>query len=253
MAESNEIGQHAPAEKALRIHYFQHVPFEGLGSIEPWIRQRGHRLSATQLFRGKELPPLDALDCLLVMGGPMGVYDTIRYPWLNDEKRFIRKAVDAGKILLGICLGAQLIADALGATVKRNPHPEIGWFPIERTAAASETGIGKVMPQTMDAFHWHGDTFDHPRGSTLLATSRACTNQGFVIENRVVGLQFHLETTPESARMLIDNCRHELDDSRFVQTENEIMSNRGKFDQINSVMQSIMTVLEEQATIINQS
>lgn len=231
----------------LQIHYLQHVSFEGLGSIEPYMRQKGHRLCATRLYKGDRLPPLEGVDWLIVMGGPMGVSDDVQYPWLRAEKAFIRNAVGAGKTVLGICLGAQLIADALGAGVKKNKHREIGWFPVESTEEASQTELGRVFPRTLEAFHWHGDTFENPPNSTRLATSQACSNQGFVIEERVVGLQFHLETTPEAAGLLIDNCGHELDRSRFVQTKEEIMSDQYRFGRINAVMQSVLAVLERQS------
>ena len=138
--------QQMPSGQALQIHYLQHVPFEGLGSIESWLHERGHHVSATHMFSGDQLPQLDHLDWLMVMGGPMGVSDDIQYPWLKGEKEFIREAVDSGKVVLGICLGAQLIADALGAPVRKNEYREIGWFPIVRHQEAPRSEIGKIMP-----------------------------------------------------------------------------------------------------------
>ena len=176
----------------------------------------------------------------------MGVSDDDRYPWLKAEKIFIRDAVEAGKVVLGICLGAQLTASALGAEVKRNRHREIGWFPVERAGQASQTRIGSVLPPTIEAFHWHGDTFENPPGAIHLAASAACSNQGFVIEDRVVAFQFHLETTPDAAKQLIANCRHELVDDRFVQSETAMMSDPKRFDRINHVMSRVLEALERQ-------
>jgi GMP synthase-like glutamine amidotransferase len=227
----------------MRVHHLQHVPFEGLGSIEAALNERGHILTSTHLYRGDTLPPLDTFDLLIIMGGPMGVFDEGDYPWLKPEKRFIKAAMGAGKKVLGICLGAQLIADALGARVTRNPHREIGWFPITRNAAMEATRLKEVLPAQADAFHWHGDTFEIPFGALPLASSEACQNQGFIFEDRVVAFQFHLETTRESAALLIDNGRHELDNSPFVQTENDMLESPERFDTINRIMHSVLEAM----------
>ncbi len=155
----------------------------------------------------------------------MGVHDEHKHHWLKAEKRFIGEMIDAGKRVLGICLGAQLIAEVMGAQVYKNTSREIGWFPVARSDSALLSGIGRALPERFYAFHWHGDTFDIPDGAVRIAESEACRNQGFVYDNRVVGLQFHLEATPDSVRMLLDNCREDLDGSRFVQSEEEIKEN----------------------------
>lgn len=227
----------------MRIHHLQHVSFEGLGSMGPYLKQKGYNLTSTHLYLGQELPSIDDLDWLIVMGGPMGVYDGDQYPWLKKEKSFIRDAMEAGKVVLGICLGAQFIADVLHAKVVKNKYREIGWFPIHRAVQAEETVLGAVLPETMEVFHWHGDTFDIPAEASLLASSEACRNQGFIIDDRIVGLQFHLETTLDSARALIDNCGNELNGSRFVQTEDQIISEESRFDRINAVMHSVLDLL----------
>ncbi|MEN8174845.1 MAG: type 1 glutamine amidotransferase [Pseudomonadota bacterium] len=228
----------------MRVHHLQHVPFEGLGSIESVLLNKGHRLSATHLYADQPLPAVSELDWLIVMGGPMGIYDEAEYPWLQAEKRFIREAIDAGKRVLGICLGAQLIADALGARVYRNPYREIGWFDITRSAGTEGTALSSAIPEQVEVFHWHGDTFDIPEGATLLGSSEACKNQAFVMDDRVVGFQFHLETTPRSAADLIENGRHELDGSRYVQSEDEMLADSRRFSNINRVMSSVLEALE---------
>ena len=114
----------------MRAHYLQHVEFEGLGSIEPWLKAAGYEITNTRLFESAKLPDLKKIDLLIVMGGPMSVNDEDDFPWLVSEKKFIREAINSGKPVLGICLGAQLIASATGARVYRNPIKEIGWFPI---------------------------------------------------------------------------------------------------------------------------
>jgi GMP synthase-like glutamine amidotransferase len=230
----------------MRIHHLQHVPFEGLESMEPYFIQRGHQLSSTHFYKGDALPATDEFDWLIVMGGPMGVYDDLKYPWLREEKYLIRKSIDTGRTVLGICLGAQLIADVMGAKVTKNEYREIGWFAIERKIDGSESPLVDAFPERLDVFHWHGDTFEIPRGARLLATSQACRNQGFLYENRVVGLQFHLETTPESAAALVQHCAGELDGSKYVQSGEEMLSDKSRFDSINRVMTALLKKLENQ-------
>ena len=232
----------------MRIHHLQHVPFEGLSSIEPVLKERGHILSSTHLYANQALPCLSDIDWLIVMGGPMGVYDETNYPWLSAEKRFIQEAIKSGKIVLGICLGAQLIAAVLGAQIVKNEYKEIGWFKINRSIDAKESILSSAFPDQAEVFHWHGDTFNIPKGAKCLASSEACKNQGFIIYDRVVGLQFHLETTFLSATSLIENCRDELDDSEYVQTENEMLSDKLKFARINQIMHDVLTTLEIQHT-----
>ncbi|BCS97518.1 amidotransferase [Desulfoluna limicola] len=227
----------------MKVHHLQHVSFEGLGSMETVLKKNGHTLTATHLYRGESLPPLDTIDLLIVMGGPMGVYDDEEYPWLKPEKRFIRSAIDAGKKILGICLGAQLLADALGAKVTRNHHREIGWFPIVRHADMESSQFKEILPAQTHAFHWHGDTFEIPEGAQLLASSMACLNQGFIFNDRIVALQFHLETTPASAALLIENGRHELEDAPFVQTEEAMLSDATRFEVINGLMARVLDAL----------
>lgn len=228
----------------MRVHYLQHVPFEGLGSIETFLRGRKHSLSATHLYLDPSFPETCNLDCLIVMGGPMGVSDEEKYPWLKREKAFIRKTMELGKPVLGICLGAQLMAHVLGAGVVKNEFREIGWFPIEFTDEARATKLGGVLPAQLEAFHWHGDRFEIPEGATPVASSEACMNQGFIMNDRIVGFQFHLETTHDSASALIENCRSELDGSRYVQSELEILSDAPRFATINDVMHSFLEKFE---------
>jgi GMP synthase-like glutamine amidotransferase len=224
----------------MRIHYLQHVAFEGIGSMAPYFIDKGHRLSSTRLYLNEPLPQLNDFDWLIVMGGPMGVDDELKYQWLSREKAFIKSSIESGKIILGICLGAQLIAAVLGAKVYKNHHREIGWFPIAISEQANDTIFQRVFPQRLEVFHWHGDTFDIPESGVPLASSKACPNQGFIVENRIVGLQFHLETTPDSASALVENCREDLDGSEFVQSEKEILSKESRFLRINEVMNAVL-------------
>ncbi|SCY04553.1 type 1 glutamine amidotransferase [Desulfoluna spongiiphila] len=227
----------------MRVHHLQHVTFEGLGSMEAVLTEDGHSLTATHLYRGEVLPDPSVFDLLIVMGGPMGVADENAYPWLAPEKRFIKAAVAREKKILGICLGAQLLAEALGAEVTRNPHREIGWFPVTRDPALSDTRLGEVFPQQAEVFHWHGDTFGIPEGAIPVGSSEACKNQGFFMDDRILALQFHLETTPDSATQLIENGRHELEELPFVQKEAEMLDHPHRFDAINRIMGGVLRAL----------
>jgi GMP synthase-like glutamine amidotransferase len=228
----------------MRIHHLQHVPFEGIGSMEPYFINQGHQLSSTHLYLNEPFPQLHDFDWLIVMGGPMGVSDELQYPWMSKEKSFIKSSIESGKIIVGICLGAQLIADVLGAKVYKNRYREIGWFPINVTEQVDNTIFKGVFSQGIEVFHWHGDTFDIPESGVLLASSDACQNQGFIVEDRIVGLQFHLETTPGSTKALVENCRDELDGSEFVQNEKEILSKESRFLTNNEVMIEVLERLE---------
>lgn len=182
----------------MRAHYLQHVEFEGLGIIEDSLRARGVEVSGTRLYAGDSLPALDDIDLLVVMGGPMSVNDEAELPWLAAEKAFIRQALTADKRVLGVCLGAQLIASALGQRVYPGAEKEIGWLPIYGNTHLN--GAAFHFPDQIDVLHWHGETFDLPAGAVLLASSEVCRHQAFQLGRSVIGLQFHLEAN----RALLD-------------------------------------------------
>lgn len=203
----------------LRIHYFQHIAFEGLSMIREWAQHRGCDLNCTAFHQPDwKIPALKSYDALIIMGGPMGVYDERDYPWLSEEKAHIRAAIEAGKPILGICLGAQLIAAALGAKVSSMPNKEIGWFPVAITDEGAGHPILKGINYAMDVLHWHGDRFEIPAGALHLMSSRACDNQAFVYDNRVLGLQFHLEMDEPAIQEITAACGHELIESATVQS-----------------------------------
>ncbi|MCU7843498.1 MAG: gamma-glutamyl-gamma-aminobutyrate hydrolase family protein [Candidatus Thiodiazotropha sp. (ex Monitilora ramsayi)] len=226
-----------------RAHYLQHVPFEALGSIEPWLLEAGYETSCSRLYASPKLPKPDQIDFLIIMGGPMSVDDERDFPWLKEEKRFIREFIASGKPTLGICLGAQLIANALGARVYPNPEKEIGWFPIQPVSSPDSNHYR--FPASTEVFHWHGETFDLPAGAQRIAQSVACRHQGFQIGSSVIGLQFHLETTPASAQAIITNCRDELQPAAYIQTEAEILSaSPAQYLAINGLMEEVLEYLQ---------
>ncbi len=227
----------------MRIHSLQHVPFEDIGSMLQDVQVNDYKLTTTHWYKGDRAPTLDSFDVLIVMGGPMGVYDDDIYPWLAAEKEFIGSAIAAGKKIMGICLGAQLIACALGAQVTRNAHREIGWFPLEVNDEALNHPVAKILAGCAKVFHWHGDTFAIPPQARVIASSKACANQAYVIDNQIYGFQFHLETTEQSAEALIQNCAEDLDNSTYVQSAEEIMDNKDNFVAINKAMSAVFTQL----------
>lgn len=208
----------------MRIHILQHVPFEGPAAIGDWAARQGHALTTTPFFEHRRLPDVGTFDWLVIMGGPMGVRDEADYPWMADEKKLIRQAVGGGKTVIGVCLGAQLIADVLGARVYRNAHREIGWFPIEPTDQGRASGPFASLPSRLEVFHWHGDTFDLPAGAIHLAASEGCAHQAFLYEGRVLGLQCHLESTPASVADIVANCADEIIPGRYVQTAEQMLT-----------------------------
>lgn len=224
----------------MKVHWFQHVPFEGLGSIADWIRRGRHTLGVTRFHREEPLPAVADVDLLVVMGGPMNVREESKYPWLTREKRFIGAVIAAGREVLGVCLGAQLVADVLGARVYASGEKEIGWFAIETTEAAPASRLFGRFPQRLEVFHWHGDTFDIPSGALHVARSEGCSHQAFAYGERVIGLQFHLEMTQAGARQLIGHCSDELVGGRYIQKPRQMLADAIRFDAVNGVMDGLL-------------
>jgi len=204
----------------MHIHSFHHSPSEGLGEIAAWARRKGHALSATHFDRGELPPALDNVDWLIIMGGPMNIYEHRDYPWLVAEKDAIAQMIAQGKRVLGICLGAQLIADALGGKVFQNPEIEIGWFPVRFHDDAKTVPAFAGFPEELTPLHWHGDTFSLPPGALSLAWSAACSQQAFAMGDRIVGLQFHLEVGLADVAAFLEG--EELGSGRFIQDKTRI-------------------------------
>jgi GMP synthase-like glutamine amidotransferase len=209
-----------------------------MANIEVWAKEKGYPVRKTRLYEGEELPLLSKFDWLVIMGGPMGVHDEKKHPWLVQEKRFIRQSIATGKVVLGICLGAQLIADTMGGKVTANPHKEIGWHTVVMSDEARKSPIFKTLPNEFTAFQWHGDTFSIPQDARRLAYSEACKDQAFEI-GRAIGLQFHLESTKESIELLIGNCSGDLSDGKYVQNSEAIKAGMDNL----SGMKSLMTMM----------
>lgn len=177
-----------------KVLAFRHVPFEDLGMIGVSLDSHQIACEYIDLYSGGRGPDVGGSNGLIFMGGPMSVNDDL--PYLRREIELIGKAVRLGLPILGVCLGAQLIAKALGCRVYANDVREIGWFPIEWSSAAARDRLHHDLSGRDTVFHWHGETFDLPAGAELLASSDACRNQAYRVGENIYGLQYHLEVTP---------------------------------------------------------
>jgi len=212
----------------------EHVAFEGPANIARWCTQRGVDLTRVRLDRGDPLPPTDEFDLLIAMGGPMGADQDDRYAWMKSEKVLLREAVATGRAVLGVCLGAQLLAAAHGAGIRRNEHKEIGWFPVDAVDRDATGQIG--LPERFVAFHWHGDTFDLPDGAIHLYRSAACHHQAFLLGERAIGLQFHVEATVRSVELLLRHAQNEITGGTFEQAPESMTTPIGRFHAIEPVL-----------------
>lgn len=226
----------------MKIHYLQHVPFEGLGYIETWLTQNNHTLTSTAFFEENyTLPKLEEIDALIILGGPMSVYDETLYPWLIEEKAFIKACLYAGKKVLGICLGAQLMSVCLDAKVSSATNKEIGWFPIFPTKESQDIPwLYELFQNNPTVFHWHGELFDIPEGSLNVLSSQANTNQAFYFNKDIIGLQFHLEVTAETTALMLMYGKEELHNGQYIQTVEEIRNGLIAVGQCNEMMGIIL-------------
>jgi GMP synthase-like glutamine amidotransferase len=226
----------------MRITILQHVAFETPGMIADWAKAQGYSLTTCLVYENASLPALETFDMLVVMGGSMSVGDEAKYPWLSFEKTLIQTAIEANKYILGVCLGAQLIASVLGAKVYPNHAKEIGWFPV--TIIEDAFGLSNLN-HSINVFHWHGDTFDLPQGSRLLMSSAACKNQAFLYQEKVLGLQFHLEMTEIGIKNIITHCKEEIVLSNTIQSVDEMLSKIGEINHCKVVLYSLLNKLSQ--------
>lgn len=213
-----------------RILVFQHVAAEPLGTLDPLIRARGHRIRFVNFEREPEaVPNVDRYRGLVVLGGPMNVDQQQRHPHLRTELLAIERMLAQGKPVLGICLGAQLLAHALGARVQPNPVPEIGWYPLRTTAAGRDDPVLSPLGEQAPVFQWHARRFDIPAGAVHLAESDACAQQAFRHGDNAYGFQFHLEMDEPLVERWLANpvYREELAASGLAHDEHAIRAATG--------------------------
>ncbi len=204
----------------MRIQAIQHVPFETPGHIITICERAGHQMNIARVYLDEPVPDPSFYDLLLIMGGPMSIHDEDQYPWLVQEKQRVRETIGRDKPVIGFCLGAQIIADVLGAQVFKAAYPEIGWFPVIKTAPASMLGF---LPDIITVFHWHGETFHLPEGATRIYSSDATPNQSFIFGRNVLALQFHPEITSDGVQSLTRHCNDELTGGPYIMKEGDIL------------------------------
>ena len=224
----------------MKMAVLQHVPFEGPAAIADWAAARSIDVTVRHLYRGDPLPGLSEFDMLTVMGGPMSANDEAVLSWLAPEIALVRDAIASQKIVLGVCLGAQIIAKALGAKVYAGTQKEIGWFPVR---AESAHALFDGLPGQFIAFHWHGETFDLPANAERLASTPVTANQAFAVGNKVLGLQFHMEATKESVNALIENAADEIGDGPFQQKPDAIRAGLGHCAGLRTYLDSVLDKL----------
>jgi len=223
------------------LHYIEHVPFEPPGSILNWAQNKSMDISATKLYQAADFPDPDSIDFLVIMGGPMNIYEYQKYDWLKPEKTFIKSCLEKGKSILGVCLGSQLLADCLGSRVYENKYREIGWFPVE----FSDEVLSKALPdgflKSTTSFHWHGETYDLPEGAVQLGSSEATRNQGFLYGDNVLAMQFHLEVNDHMVSDLIRNGGDDLSrEGDFIQDPGMLESNNWPWEENNLLLDKIL-------------
>jgi GMP synthase-like glutamine amidotransferase len=226
----------------MRIHCVQHVPFEGPAAIADWCAERGHELVRVHPYRGGALPDPSAVEALVVMGGPMSANDDATLDWLGRELRFVEGVLRAGRPLLGVCLGSQILARVLGARVYRARAREIGWWPLRiRAEARADTPLAG-WPEQVVPLHWHGETFDLPAGAVHLAETETCPHQAF-LWGGALGLQFHVEATPESVDEITAACGGEIGDGPFEQPADELRAQASRCGPLRPLLFSALDCL----------
>lgn len=225
-----------------KVAIFQHADGEWIGSMRHWFAEKPFQLTTYRLDQNDPLPSVAEFDWLLIMGGPMSTYDETNYPWLIAEKQLIREAIEADKIVLGMCLGSQLIASALGAKVYPNTQQEIGWFPVNKIDARASW-----MPEDLQPLSWHGDCVELPENTSSFADSEITPCQGFYFGPRVWALQFHLEVEPGTVDAFLALENQPLPQTEFVQDVATLLNNAEQLKQSQQAMFALLDNLYQQS------
>ncbi|QCJ41797.1 type 1 glutamine amidotransferase [Bacillus sp. S3] len=228
----------------MRIHYIQNDELATLGYIEEWVKERNHSLTCTRMYNNEVVPSMQDFDMLIILGGRMGAYEEADFPWLVDEKHFIREAIEQKKKVLGICLGAQLLAEILGGRVYPHTHQEIGWWPIRLEADVQSQALFDGISESITAFQFHGDTYDLPTEALRLASSRGCKNQAFSYEDHVIGLQFHPEFTHEIISVFEQKLGSHIPAGEFIQEPKDWINQDHLLEGTKTLLFTLLTNFE---------
>jgi GMP synthase-like glutamine amidotransferase len=212
--------------------------------MEKWLKKRGHKVTKTLLYKKNVFPSVNDFDWLIIMGGPMNVYEYDKYPWLAEEKQFIKKSIRSGKTILGVCLGGQLLSDCLGGRVTRNKYIETGFFPVELTGAGKKSVLFSGVKNKFTAMHLHGDTFSIPPGAKHTAKSSGCKNQAFEYKGRVFGIQFHFEYSSGHMKEFFKDPGNSTAPGRYVQSADTIIKSGSGYREIKAVMETVLSNIE---------
>lgn len=224
----------------MKFLIFQHVPYESPGFILEWIRENNHTVTFVNFYDDFSIPVIESVDALIIMGGPMNIYEEDKYPFLAEEKDFINKFIHAGRRVLGICLGSQMVADVFGGKVKKNVHAEIGWFPVKIDKLKVPDKYRDVFPETFTTLHWHGDTFDLPENATGFISSAVCTNQAFIKDN-VAAFQFHPEMTPKGVNDLVHHNEAVFEKRhQYIQSREDVTGTTQYFEMNKSILHNFL-------------
>ena len=223
----------------MKIHCIRHEPFEGLAAIHEWVASNDAEVRYTYTYLNQHFPEETDFDLLIIMGGTASVCNAAEIPWVPEEMEFIKRAIDEGKKILGICLGAQLLAGVLGSRIYQGPAKEIGWYSVEFNREESKDL--NFLPAEMQVFHWHGDTFDLPQGSIRLASSELTPNQGFIYNQQIWGIQFHMEMTEKAINKIIKGASDDLEKPElYVQSAEQILKKIDYLEENNHLMFKIL-------------
>lgn len=225
----------------MRIKFIMHADFETPGVIEDWAKTNGYHFTICKPYKGENCLTREEFDFLIIMGGPQTPTQIEKYPYLKDEITLIAHAVKHNKIILGFCLGAQLIGEAMGAKTGQSPEKEVGVYPITLTEAGQQDYLLKDFPKDFLVIHWHNDMPGETNKSQLLAYSEGCPRQIIKYAHQIYGFQCHMEITRDGIEKMINSCPEDLTPSKFTQTKEKLLAN--DYDLINNYMITILNRL----------
>lgn len=237
----------------MRLHLLHHDPIDASRTnITRWAENNGHSIANTYLCNNEALPAMEDFDWLIVMGGSQHAWEDDVYAWLPAEKKFIAQALENNKIILGICFGAQLLAEILGAEVFVNPHKEIGWHEVTLTPEGQRSYLFQNVPEQFTTFHWHVDHFTLPPVCTRLAYSEATENQAYIgLERPIAGIQFHPEYPLESVKYFVQEFGDEMQKGPYVAGKEKILAQTDQIPETYALMAAILDNMDRQFKVKN--